>query len=83
MRNVKDGRGGGEAGKNRGGRKSTLVMGVPQLKFDLIALGILTDEKKPSVETTEGLETSCSLYNGIRQWFGLWVSVMGPRTTGF
>ena len=42
-RSAKDGGGRGESGKDRGGGKPTLVVGVPQLKCDLLALVILTE----------------------------------------
>ena len=46
-RSAKDGGGRGESGKDRGGGKPTLVVGVPQLKCDLLALVILTEQQTP------------------------------------
>ena len=46
-RSAKDVGGRGESGKDRGGGKPTLVVGVPQLKCDLLALVILTEDQAP------------------------------------
>ena len=57
--------------------KPKLVMGVPQLKLYLLILGRLTEDQSPSVETTEGADTSSGLSNGIHQCFRFCFSAMG------
>ena len=51
--------------------KPILVMGVPQLEFDLLALVKLTDVKK-----TEVVDTNRHLSNGILQCFRVCVGVI-------